>query len=71
LSSARTLEVRALASSFAFKDSIELESILRACTWKNGNTFTRHYLRDVSSVSDGVFSLGPVVAAQRVVGSID
>ena len=52
LSSARTHEVRALASSLAFKGSIELESILRACTWKNGNTFTRHYLRDVSSISD-------------------
>ena len=53
LSSAHIHEVRALASSLVFKGSIEIESILIACTWKNGNTFTHHYLCDVSLVSDG------------------
>ena len=67
LSSARTHEVRALASSLAFKGSIELEEVLRACTWKNANTFTSHYLRDVSTFAGSLHSLGPVVAAQNVV----
>ena len=67
LSSARTHEVRALASSMAFRGSIELEEVLRACTWKNSNTFTTHYLRDVSSFAGTLHSLGPIVAAQKVV----
>ena len=67
LSSARTHEVRALASSMAFRGSIELEEVLRACTWKNANTFTTHYLRDVSTFAGTLNSLGPVVAAQKVV----
>ena len=67
LSSARTHEVRALASSMAFRGSIELEEVLRACTWKSANTFTTHYLRDVSAFSDDLHSLGPLVAAQSVI----
>ena len=67
MSSSRTHEVRALASSMAFRGSIELEEVLRACTWKNANTFTTHYLRDVSVFADSLHSLGPVVAAQNVV----
>ena len=67
LSSARTHEVRALASSMAFRGSMELEEVLKACTWKSANTFATHYLRDVSSVQDDLHSLGPLVAAQSVV----
>ena len=67
LSSARTHEVRAIASSMAFRGSMELEDVLKACTWKSANTFTTHYLRDVSSFSRDLHSLGPVVAAQSVV----
>ena len=61
LSSARTHEVRALASSMAFSGSIKLDEVLQACTWKNPNTFTMHYLRDVSSFAGTLHSLGPVV----------
>ena len=46
LSSARTHEVQALASSMAF---------------------TTHYLRDVSTFAGALHSLGPVVAAQKVI----
>ena len=67
LTSARTHEVRALASSMAFRGSMELEEVLKACSWKSANTFTTHYLRDVSVFSEDLHSLGPLVAAQRVV----
>ena len=67
LSSARTHEVRALASSMAFRGNMELEEVLKACTWKSANTFTTHYLRDVSTFASELHSLGPEVAAQSVV----
>ena len=67
LSSARTHEVRALASSMAFRGSMELEEVLKACSWKSANTFATHYLRDVSSFEEDLHSLGPLVAAQSVV----
>ena len=67
LSSARTHEVRALASSMAFRGSMELEEVLKACTWKSSNTFASHYLRDISSFEEDLYSLGPLVAAQSVV----
>ena len=67
LSKTSTHEVRALASSLAFRGTMELEEVLRSCTWRNATTFTSHYLRDVSTCSDDLFSLGPVVAAQKVV----
>ena len=67
MSSARTHEVRALASSMAFRGSMELEEVLKACTWKSANTFATHYLRDVSSFEEDLHSLGPLVAAQSVI----
>ena len=67
LSSARTHEVRALASSMAFRGSMELEEVLKACTWKSANTFATHYLRDVSTFAEELHSLGPLVAAQSIV----
>ena len=67
LSRTSTHEVRAFASSLAFRGTMELEEVLRACTWRNATTFTSHYLRDISTCSNNLFSLGPVVAAQRVV----
>ena len=59
--------VRVLTLSMAFRGSIELEEVLRACTWKNANTFTTHYLRDVSTFAGNLHSLGPVVVAQKLV----
>ena len=69
LSSARTHEVRALASSIGFRGSIELEEVLQACTLKNANTFTTQSLRDVSDFAGALHSLGSVVAGQKVVHS--
>ena len=63
----RAHELRALASSWAFLNHAPLDEVLLAAFWRSATTFSSFYLRDVSSESDNMFSLGPVVAAQRVV----
>ena len=44
-----------------------LEDILHTCSWKSHNTFTNHYLKDITIFQDGLLRVGPIVAAQRVV----
>ena len=66
LVSLRTHEVRGYASSLAFRGSVCVEDILRACTWKNKGTFISHYLKDISLNSENLFQLGPLVAAQKM-----
>jgi len=61
-----THEIRSLSSSFAFQGQVALEDIMSACSWKNHNTFTDFYLKDVLCCND-MLKLGPLVAAQRVV----
>lgn len=63
----RPHELRALASSWAFFNHAPLEEVLQAAYWRSATTFSSFYLRDVSSEVDNLFSLGPIVAAQRVV----
>ena len=60
-------EVRALATSWAFSHCLSLRDVMEAATWRSHSTFSSFYFRDTSLVSDGVYRLGPVVAAQRVV----
>ena len=67
LANVRAHDIRALAASWAFKHSVPLDDIMRACSWKAHDTFTSFYLKDVSLTStEGTISLGPVVAAQQV-----
>ena len=61
-------EVRALSSSLAWSNSIPLERILKACYWNSDNSFVRFYLRDCSLFNNELASLGPLVAAQSVIG---
>jgi hypothetical protein len=66
--SGRTVhEVRALASSMAWRANLNLDTILQACNWKSHTTFTDFYLRDITCIQDDLHSLGPLVAAQQVV----
>jgi hypothetical protein len=66
--SGRTVhEIRALASSMAWRANLNLDHILQACNWKSHTTFTDFYLRDLTCVQDDLHSLGPLVAAQQVV----
>ena len=56
-------EVRALASSWAFRGGVPLQD-----TWRNHTTFTSFYFRDLAlSRLDGSYKLGDVVVAQHIV----
>jgi len=62
-------ELRALSASWAYTSHVALEDVLSACSWRSSGVFQGSYLRDMSVTSEGMFSLGPVVAAQRVTGA--
>ena len=56
-----------MAASLAFSSQIELDEVLRKCLWKSHTTFSEFYLKDMTQVRDDLLSLGPLVAAQKVV----
>jgi len=60
-------EVRALAASWSQYQGVALGEVLEAARWKNASTFSNFYLRDCSSLEDGMHQIGPIVAAQHVV----
>lgn len=59
--------IRSVASSWAFQKNVSLQNIMDACSWSSHNTFTSYYLKDMALEEEGMFHLGPVVAAQQVV----
>ena len=63
----RPHEIRALSASWAFSNNVPLEDILRAAVWKSQSTFSTFYLRSMSAQTENLFSLGPLVASQRVI----
>lgn len=67
LTAAKPHEVRALATSLAWRNNIPLAEVLEAANWTNQNTFISRYLRDTALTRDGLSKLGPVVAAQTIV----
>ena len=62
-------ELRALSSSFAWLNRVPLDSVLKAGYWRSENSFIRFYLRDMAGINEKMFSLGPVVASQKVINS--
>lgn len=60
-------EVRALSNSWALFNSASLNEVLSAGFWRNENSFISHYLRSMSVHAGDLFSLGPIVSAQRVI----
>jgi len=60
-------EIRALAVSTAFYGNASIDDILSAGRWASQTTFTSFYLRDVAKDLEGIYQLGPVVAAQKVI----
>jgi len=65
---ARGHDIRGLAASMAFVHSASVSDILSACTWKSHNTFTQFYLKDLTQLRGEMQVLGPIVAAQQVLG---
>ena len=65
--SPRAHEIRAWASTLAFRFSLKLEDVLKAAYWRSKNTFISHYLRDVSAkAEDGSTRLSLVAAGQVI-----
>ena len=61
-----THAIRAMAAYLAFFSQIDINEILKNCTWKSHTIFSEFCLKDLTQVHDG-HSLGPIVAAQKVV----
>ena len=55
-----------LLNSWALFNSAPLNDVLSAGFWRNENSFISHYLCSMSPYADDLFSLGPIVSAQRV-----
>ena len=60
-------EVRALATSWSQYRGVALAEVLAAGRWKHASTFSSFYLRDCTSLVDGMQQIGPIVAAQHVI----
>lgn len=60
-------EVRALSTSVAFQRNLSVPDVMQAASWRCQSTFASFYLRDLTAISGQLFSLGPMVAAQRVI----
>ena len=67
LVSRTTRAIRAMAASLAFTSQINIDKILKYCSWISHTTFLEFYLKDLTQVHDDLHSLGPIVAAQKVV----
>ena len=60
-------EVRALSASWALFSGIPLPEVMDAAYWRSSDTFVNFYMRDMVAQQECMRSLGPVIAAQRVV----
>ena len=57
--------LRVAAASQALAKNIPIDRILLAANWASHNTFTSHYLRNMTAIQDDMMSLGPIIAAQH------
>ncbi|XP_068238218.1 uncharacterized protein [Palaemon carinicauda] len=64
----KTHEVRAIATSVAFKQNRSLRSIMDATFWRSKSVFASFYLKDVQTLYEDCYTLGSFVAASAVVG---
>ena len=60
-------EVRAIATSWAVYNNAPFEEIMQAADWSGNTTFTSFYSRAMAAHAEGLYDLGPIVSAQRVV----
>ena len=64
----RAHELRALSTSWAYVNYIPLEEILKSAVWSSSSLFASHYLRDFREQTENLRAMGPIIAAQKVVG---
>ena len=66
LAGTSTHAIRGMAASLAFRGGVELEEVMRACSWTSETTFTDYYLKEVSLLQNDLKKLGPLSVAQSV-----
>ena len=64
----RAHELRAISASWAYMNYIPLEEILKFAVWSSTSLFASHYLRDFREQPENLRAMGPIIAAQKVVG---
>ena len=67
LGQASVHEIRALTASVKFDRNLSLDSIMKSCVWKNQNTFTKYYLRNVAVLSQDLHKFPPMWMSQSQV----
>ncbi|CAG2195859.1 unnamed protein product [Mytilus edulis] len=60
-------DVGAISTSLALFNNASLEEVLSAGFWRTKNSFISHYLQSLATPAQSLYSLGPLVSAQRVV----
>ena len=68
LSKPRAHELRAISASWAYMNYIPLEEIHKSAVWSSTSLFASHYLRDLREQTENLRAMGPIIAAQKVVG---
>ena len=66
----RAHELRALSTSWAYVNYSPLEEILKSAVWSSSSLFASHYLRDFREQTENLRAMGPIIAAQKVVGAV-
>ena len=66
----RAHELRALSASWAHMNFIPLEEVLKFAVWSRSSLFDSHYLRDFREQTENLMAMGPIIAAQKVVGAV-
>lgn len=61
-------EVRAVATSLAFRKNLSLASILQSTFWRSNSVFASHYLKEIETVFENCKTLGPVAVSGMVLG---
>ena len=65
-SNVKAHDVRAMSASLAALRNVAMKNIPKSAQWKSDSTFISFYLKDLSHCADGLFKLGPLVAAQQL-----
>ena len=61
-------ELRAISASWAYMNYIPLEEILKSAVWSSSSLSASHYLRSFREQTENLRAMGPIIAAQKVVG---
>ena len=61
-------DIRAVATSLAFRHNLSLESILNCTFWRSKSLFATHYLKEVETIYENCSTLGGLLVAGTVLG---